>query len=175
LTDKEIIQPVDEPLEWVNNIVIIEKPNKTLRICIDPSELNKHIVLEIYPVPTLAEITPKLNNKNICCVFDIKDAFYNIKLDKKASNYCTFSSPELYLLNYRNTKVANLNYTPAQLLQNRNIRTKLPITVENMKPIINNNAHKTMLQNQLKQKQNYNKNSLNKEIVFNKGDKVNYS
>lgn len=34
---------------------------------------------------------------------------------------------ELYLLNYRNTKVANLNYTPAQLLQNRNMRTKLPI------------------------------------------------
>lgn len=29
-----------------------------------------------------------------------------------------------------------------------------------------------MVQNQLKQKQNYNKNSLNKEIVFNKGEKV---
>lgn len=93
LTDKEITQPVNEPLEWVNNIVIIEKPNKTLKICIDPNELNKHIVQEIYPVPTLEEITPKLNNKNIFCVFDIKDAFYHIKLDEKSSNYCTFSSP----------------------------------------------------------------------------------
>jgi len=93
LTDKEIIQPVNEPLEWVNNIVIVEKPNKTLRICIDPNELNKHIVREIYPVPTLEEITPKLNNKNIFCVFDIKDAFYHIKLDVESSNYCTFSNP----------------------------------------------------------------------------------
>jgi len=93
LTKKGIIQPVTEPLEWVSNIVIIEKPNKTLRICIDPYELNKHIVRYIYPVPTLEEITPKLNNKNIFCVFDIKDAFYHIKIDDKSSNYCTFSSP----------------------------------------------------------------------------------
>lgn len=48
---------------------------------------------EIYTVPTLEEITPKLNNKNFFCVFDIKDAFYHIKLDEQSSNYCTFSSP----------------------------------------------------------------------------------
>lgn len=32
LTNKNIIEPVNEPLEWVNNIVIVEKPNKTLRV-----------------------------------------------------------------------------------------------------------------------------------------------
>jgi len=44
LTNKQIIEPINEPVEWVNNIVIVEKPNKTLRACIDPSELNKYIV-----------------------------------------------------------------------------------------------------------------------------------
>lgn len=82
LTSRGIIQPVNDPLKRVNNIVIIEKPNKTLRICIDPNELNKHIVREIYPLPTLEEISTKLNNTNIYYVFDIKGAYYHIELDK---------------------------------------------------------------------------------------------
>lgn len=93
LVSKQIIEPVDEPPEWVNNIVIVEKSDKTLRICIDPSELNKSILREFYPIPTLEEITPKLANKNIFCVFDLKDGFHQIKLDKVSSDYCTFSSP----------------------------------------------------------------------------------
>lgn len=35
LCDKGMIKPVNELLEWANNIVIIEKPNKTLKIYID--------------------------------------------------------------------------------------------------------------------------------------------
>jgi len=68
--------------------------------------------------------------------------------------------------------VTNLNYIPAVLLQNYNLSTKLPITIENVKPILNNKAHKTMLQNQQKEKENYNIKALDKEIVYNKGDKV---
>lgn len=49
--------------------------------------------VKLYPVTTFEEITLKLNHKNIFCVFDIKDAFYHIKLDDELSNYCTFSSP----------------------------------------------------------------------------------
>lgn len=46
LTEKNIIIPIDEPADWVNNIVIVEKTDGSLRVCIDPSELNKHIVRE---------------------------------------------------------------------------------------------------------------------------------
>ena len=34
LTDKEMITPVTEPTLWVNNLVIVKKPNK-LKICLD--------------------------------------------------------------------------------------------------------------------------------------------
>ena len=47
---------------------------------------------------------------------------------------------ELYLLNYRNAIVANLNYALAKLSQNRNMRTKLPNTTENMKSALYYNA-----------------------------------
>ncbi|KAF0722199.1 putative retrotransposon-like family member retr-1-like protein, partial [Aphis craccivora] len=62
----------------------LEKSNKTLRICLDPSNLNKYIVREYFPIPTLAKITPKLINKSIFCMFDLKDGFHQIKLEKES-------------------------------------------------------------------------------------------
>ena len=38
-----IIVPIEEPTDWVNIMVIVEKPNGKLRICIDPRNLNKTI------------------------------------------------------------------------------------------------------------------------------------
>lgn len=49
LTDLEsrwIIEKVDDPQEWVSNVVVLEKPNGSLRMCIDPWHLNKYIVRE---------------------------------------------------------------------------------------------------------------------------------
>lgn len=69
-------------MECVNNFVIVEKSNKTLGIFIDPSALNKYTVREFDLIPTLEEITPKLTNKNIFCIFDLKNWFYLMKLYK---------------------------------------------------------------------------------------------
>lgn len=38
----KIIKRALEPSEWQSNMVTVEKPDKTLRICIDPRELNSH-------------------------------------------------------------------------------------------------------------------------------------
>lgn len=79
---------------------------------------------------------------------------------------------ELYLLNYRNSKLSKLDFTPTQLLLNRNLRSKLPNTFINMTPKLNRNSHEQMLINQQKQKTYYDKNATKSEIVFNEGDKV---
>lgn len=36
LEEKGIISKVDNPKGWVSNVVIVEKPDKSLRICLDP-------------------------------------------------------------------------------------------------------------------------------------------
>ena len=36
LKENDIIANVDEPTEWVYNIVVLEKKDKQLRICVDP-------------------------------------------------------------------------------------------------------------------------------------------
>ena len=32
--------PISESSEWVNSMIIVEKPNSKLRICLEPSDLN---------------------------------------------------------------------------------------------------------------------------------------
>ena len=37
----EIIRKVDKPTPWASNLVVVERPDKSLRICLDPKDLNK--------------------------------------------------------------------------------------------------------------------------------------
>ena len=39
LEKKDIITKVEEPVNWVSNLVIVEKANITLRLCLDPPDL----------------------------------------------------------------------------------------------------------------------------------------
>ena len=41
LVNLGVIEEVNEPTDWVNSMVVVEKPNGKLRVCIDPQHLNK--------------------------------------------------------------------------------------------------------------------------------------
>ena len=58
-----IIAKVTEPTDWVNSIVVVEKPKTgNLRICLDPKALNDAIRRPHYPMPTLEDVTSKLTD-----------------------------------------------------------------------------------------------------------------
>lgn len=71
----------------------MEKPDSSLRICLDPQNLNKYILRNYYHIPTLEEIRPQLAHKKFYTVLDLKNGFYHIKLDESSSKICSFSSP----------------------------------------------------------------------------------
>lgn len=93
LESHQIIRKVPHPKSFVSNLVIIEKKDGSLRICLDPKELNKALVKNHYLIPTYEEIVSKLANKTVFSVLDLSDGFYNIKLTEKSSELCTFSTP----------------------------------------------------------------------------------
>ncbi|XP_072400385.1 uncharacterized protein [Diabrotica undecimpunctata] len=51
LEQKNIISRVEYPTDWVNSLMIVEKPNGKLRLCLDPKPLNLYICREIYSIP----------------------------------------------------------------------------------------------------------------------------
>ena len=46
LERRDIITKVEEPVDWVSNLVVVEKANNTLRLCLDPPDLNQAIERE---------------------------------------------------------------------------------------------------------------------------------
>ena len=70
--------------------------------------------------------------------------------------------PYLSILQYRNTPTDNLG-SPAQLLMNRRLRSKLPVTLKHLKPkvISQKIVHEKLTQKQEKQKYFYDKSKRN--------------
>ncbi|XP_030760328.1 uncharacterized protein K02A2.6-like [Sitophilus oryzae] len=90
---KGIIIKVNEPTEWCQNLVIVEKPDKSLRVCLDPKDLNRYIGRERYLIPSTEELCNRLAGKEVFSVLDMKDGFYQIELDEPSSYLCTFGTP----------------------------------------------------------------------------------
>lgn len=74
LAEKGIIASVTGPTPWLNNLVIVVKPNK-LRICIDPPDLNGAIQRSHYPMPTVEELLPDLHKAKVFSVANAKNGF----------------------------------------------------------------------------------------------------
>lgn len=93
LIEKNIISKVNEPRDWVYNLVVIEKSVGTLRLCLDLRNLNKYVKKEQYLIPTLDEILPKIKNSKFVSVLDLKEGFYQVELDEESRKLCTFATP----------------------------------------------------------------------------------
>ena len=86
LEKQGILKKVTEPTAWISNSVYREKPDGSIRVCIDPSQtINKAIEVPKYPIPTVDELLPKLSNAKIFSCVDVYKGFTNIELDESSS------------------------------------------------------------------------------------------
>ena len=88
-----IIAPVDRPTPWVNSIVCVEKRDGSLRVCLDPRDLNKAILREHYAMPTRDELLSRLNGAKYFTTLDASSSFWQCKLDEESSFLTTFNIP----------------------------------------------------------------------------------
>ncbi|KAI8506223.1 hypothetical protein Bbelb_156500 [Branchiostoma belcheri] len=88
-----VIRKVDEPTDWVNSLVVVEKPRTgKLRVCLDPRDLNKAIKREHYQLPTLEDITTRLAGSKYFSVVDARSGYWQVKLDEESSKLTTFNT-----------------------------------------------------------------------------------
>lgn len=94
LEQKGYISKVNEPTEWVSSLVVVRKENSDkLRICIDPTNLNRAIKRHHYQMPNIEDIVTKLKKAKIFSVLDAKDGFWQVKLTEESSYLTTFQTP----------------------------------------------------------------------------------
>jgi len=93
MEQQQIICKRSEPTEWVSALLTVEKPNGQLRVCLDPRPLNKAIKREHFQIPTFDDVVAELNGKRMFTIIDMRDSFWQVKLDDTSSKLCTFNTP----------------------------------------------------------------------------------
>ena len=88
-----VIKKTTEPTEWVLPLVLVEKPNKEIRICMDPMDLNKCIKREHYHLPHKSEILGEMTNAEVFSKLDATQGFYQMQLDEESTHLCTVATP----------------------------------------------------------------------------------
>lgn len=89
-----VIKKIDEPTDWVSSLVVVQKPNGALRICLDPRDLNRAIKREHFKLPTREEIMSQFAGAKWFSKLDASSGFWQMKLDEASSKLCTFNTPE---------------------------------------------------------------------------------
>ena len=89
----EVIEKVNEPTDWVNSLVVAEKPNGKLRLCLDPKDLNEAIKRPHYSTKTLEEALAEIPNAKYFSKLDAQSGYWQMKLDEKSSYLTTFNTP----------------------------------------------------------------------------------
>lgn len=89
----EIFSTVEEPTDWVNSVVIVEKPNGSIRMCFDPKDLNQAIKREHFPMQTADEVIADIAGAQYFSKFDASSGFGQVGLDDPSSKLLTFQTP----------------------------------------------------------------------------------
>ena len=83
----------ERPTDWVLPLVIVEKPNGDLTLCLDPMDLNEYIRREHYHLPHRSEILSEMADARYFTKMDASQGFYQIQLDEESTQLCTVATP----------------------------------------------------------------------------------
>ena len=93
LTDIGVLMPVDEPTDWVSNLVVATKESGDLRLCLDPQQLNRALKRERYPLPVIDDVLLSLSRAKVFTKIDARNGHWHVQLDDESSKLTTFDTP----------------------------------------------------------------------------------
>ena len=74
-----ILEPIDAN-EWVSNMVIVRKASGGVRICCNLADVNKAIIADRYPLPTIDDLGRVFNKSQYFSKLDVRGAYLQLSL-----------------------------------------------------------------------------------------------
>ena len=65
-----VISPVEDPTEWCAGMVVAQKTNGSVRICVDLTRLNKSVCREQHPLPVVEQVLAQLTGAKLFSKLD---------------------------------------------------------------------------------------------------------
>ena len=88
-----VISRVVEPTQWCAPMVIVPKPSRDVRICVDLTKLNENVLREVHPLPSVDYTLAKFGGSKIFSKMDTNSAFWQRKLSDESRLLTTFLTP----------------------------------------------------------------------------------
>ncbi|KAJ1094875.1 hypothetical protein NDU88_000055, partial [Pleurodeles waltl] len=87
-----VIEPLVSP--WCSPVVLVPKPDGTVRFCIDFHQLNAISMFDTYPIPRVDDVLEKLGRAKYMSTLDLTKGYWQIPLfpeDKEKTAFSTQS------------------------------------------------------------------------------------
>ena len=88
-----VISPVKEPTNWCSGIVVVPKHTRSVRICVDVTNVNKAVKGEVHPTSLVNECLAKIAHSKVFSKLDGRNGYWQIPLDHDSRLYITFVTP----------------------------------------------------------------------------------
>ena len=88
-----IIRPCPETTEWVHNLVTVVKKNGTLRLCLDPRNLNKYLIRNIHYTASWEDVQHSFRDGQYFSTLDAKSGYWTKQLDEPSQLLTAFNTP----------------------------------------------------------------------------------
>ena len=87
-----VILPVNEPSPWCAGMVV-PKPSRDVRICVDLKPLNEGVLREFHPLPKIEETLAQFSGATVFSKLDANSGVWQIPLARKSRLLTTFVTP----------------------------------------------------------------------------------
>ena len=80
-----VISPVEYPTEWCAGMVVAQKANGSVRICVDLDRLNESVCRERHPLPVVEQVLAQLTWAKLFSKLDANSGFWQIPLSPESA------------------------------------------------------------------------------------------
>ena len=88
----DIIEPVTDPISWVNAIVPVPKSNDRIRLCLDMQRANEPIICKHHIIPKVEHIVSELHGAKFFSRLDFREGYHQIELHPGSLDITTFAT-----------------------------------------------------------------------------------
>ena len=91
LRDHHIIRPSNSP--WSAPIVVVRKPDNSIRLCVDYRQLNNITVKDAFPMPRIDDAIDAMSGARYFTTIDLASGYWQVGMDKDARRKSAFVTP----------------------------------------------------------------------------------
>ena len=89
----DVIRKVTEPTDLVFSITYVTKQDVSLRICLDPKDLNSALKRAPHHIPTMEDLAHKFGGAKVFSKLDARSGYWSMILDPESQLLTPFNTP----------------------------------------------------------------------------------